>query len=413
MSFSRPIVFILLVAVGAVGPFAGILAQDDAGSWLRNPDLAWQFPLVALGLYSGISFFVLRPRYRHDAALVAEVCDSVYFLGFLLTMAVLGATFLGDKAPDELLAGVGQGVLITLVGLALRVALALLFTSGTAAGDPDATGGSQVGYGAQSPEPTQRREQSLEMDAATAEVRHQVEQLQATRQLMEQAVLQTTQSIKQMDGVLSDLRVRSATWLDTVRTVNENVHTATTEMKTELPNALRAASAVVMRGARVFAKRLKRSEEEFEAQHRALTDVANKSLGSAEKAAERLGALTIEQLTALDQLAQRMVALSNEVRERCSQIPNPAEVLVTGLHSLTLASDELSTAIGKTRDAASATATQLSGLGNTAAATSPGVSGLGESIAALRASFARELKLVDGLLDEYERLVNRTGRITQ
>lgn len=155
--------------------------------------------ILAYAVYSG---FKVGWSFGEDAA------DSLYFLGFSLTVSLLALSFL--RAPEELLGmpleivleSVGQGLLLTVWGLVLRQ-VAILNSVGIA--DADAAVGTPLAAVASSPEierpsPTQRHVEAL--DAAEKEVLETLSRMKRLSHELAQTVSTVVGNVRQASGSL-------------------------------------------------------------------------------------------------------------------------------------------------------------------------------------------------------------------
>lgn len=83
-----------------------------AGATFVHPWL----PVLFVFIYFGIGLFTTRAQRNSE-----RFADSLYYLGFLLTLVALLNATLGDKVTEQIVQNLGTGLSTTLAGLALRV----------------------------------------------------------------------------------------------------------------------------------------------------------------------------------------------------------------------------------------------------------------------------------------------------
>jgi ABC-type transporter Mla subunit MlaD len=390
------------------------------------PKLHFAVALVAVLSYTLVVYRLLKERGPQGDERGTEMSDSVYFLGFVLTMGVLGGAFLfGGADKDQLLHAVGYGVGLTLVGLAIRVGLTLSFggsgsaTSSSVSGPSIAEqGGSALAGPVLSME--ELEEQSKEIGRLNAETRAE------TRDVTTRMTRMARSSIAAMDKLLEKndhLASQLDSWKDAVNAIEQDFGGVTDQLAHTVKDSVSKVGTTFAAGAAEFTAQVNQARNDLaqaligaHEQQQELNAIIARNLAASAAAADRIQRLSDRQLQDFGRVVDDIARLAEEVRVRTQAIPNPADILAGGLQQMTAAADDTSRALQSASNAAVESARSLALVSSSAAnlpasmrVVGPGVedavSTLRKEVEASAQELSKQVAVIDKLLGEFAKLI--------
>lgn len=385
----------------------------------------WHFAVALLAIlgYSYVIYRLLSDRGPLGDERGAEMSDSVYFLGFLQTMGVLGGAFLlaRDAGTDRLLESVGLGVILTLAGLALRVGLSLSFgtTGGVSVAGAGQISASAPGGVASATEVlsvgqiADIQEYVSRLDGATREMATKIKRMAGASEGAMQALLRKQEV----------LREQIDQWQDAVNQLPEMFGSVTNSLQ----DSLATVGKSFVDSAEDFTAQVGKARENLQqalagahAQQLELNGIIARNLTATADATDSIQRLSARQLQDFSGVIDTIARLAEDVRVRTQAIPNPADILSAGLQQMATAAGDTSRALQATTAAAQESARSLAIVTSSAdkiplslQAVGPGVAGAVDDLSKEVESSVRELrkqvKGIDDLLGEFAKLV--AGRV--
>jgi hypothetical protein len=270
--------------------FCSLLAGLVLVAW-RGDELVYLLGGVQL-LYALLAWVRLRGRFD------VEQADSLYFLGFLLTVSLLAVAFLratsGGGTLEATLVVVGQGLILTVLGLFLRQAAVLgspaeASSGGSSQDQPQASAPTMTPPSASAiaPPPT------VETIRAAIEVREAAERLRA-------AAERITAAQDAIGDVVTSLRESSA-----------HLHTEIAEAARHITGGAHDAAAAIVQAASEVKLQLDNEVAGFRTGTTAAVNELSNQSQSILEATQNHGRLAAEMLTQLQRAAESATTAAN------------------------------------------------------------------------------------------------------
>ncbi len=388
-----------------------------------SPFVHFAVALLAICAYSHVIYGLLRDRGYPGDERGTEMIDSVYFLGFLLTMGVLSGAFLlaSDVGANRLLESVGLGVILTLAGLAIRVGLSLAF--GTPGGVPTAESGAYQPSGQQGSfggprvlstgQITEIQEYVSRLDSATRDM--------ATR--MRRMAGSSEAAMATLFSKQETLRGQIDQWQDVVNHLQGAFGSVTNTLAQTVTDSLTNVGDMFAASAADFAARVERARDNLtealngaHAHQMQLNGIIARNLAAASEATENIQRQSTHQLQDLSGVTDSIARLAEDVRGRTQAIPNPADILAAGLQQLTAAAKSTSQALQSAGASAEDSARSFALVTSSAVAIPPSLRTLGPGVENAVANLRKEVERaaeelrrqidgIDALLEEFSKLI--------
>lgn len=385
----------------------------------------WHFAVALLAIlgYSYVIYRLLSDRGPLGDERGAEMSDSVYFLGFLQTMGVLGGAFLlaRDAGADRLLESVGLGVILTLAGLAVRVGLSLSFgtTGGVSVAGAGQTSASVPGGVAGATEVLSAgqiadiQEYVSRLDGATREMATKIKRMAGASEGAMEALLRKQEV----------LREQIDQWQDGVNQLQGMFGSVTNSLEKTVNDSLATVGKSFVESAEDFTAQVGMARENLQralagahAQQVELNGIIAQNLTATADATDNIQRLSARQLQDFGGVIDNIARLAEDVRIRTQSIPNPADILSAGLQQMAAAAGDTSRALQGTSAAAQDSARSLALVTTSAEkipsslqTVGPGVEAavidLRKEVEASAKELRRQVESIDALLEEFARLV--------
>lgn len=371
------------------GLTAGFIAATFTGAgalwWLGGGMGAAGAAVVMLGYFVFVGVRV-RWRFGEDAS------DSLYFLGFLLTVSLLALSFLAPAQSTRttlatVLASVGHGLLLTVWGLFLRQC-AMLSSAGA------------HGIAARAPAP------GVELPAggvlhATLSATFDKERLAATA-----ATTETLEAVRRVREVTLELAAVASSLGAAGQTIRESTGTlvaAVDESARHLAESSRHAAAAIAAAANDVASSLGDGMGRVTGAADEQTRSAAEGLARLSQLGERATAIALSATAAMEESAKLLAS-------RAAAIPDPSEPARRYSETLHQLTGAIERAGGGAADAAGLVAMNVSALGRGMRAMSEEASGVVEAAGAALAKTRAHFELFQELEREYVQLVEEVAR---